>query len=440
MRLIVLFLSSYVLLVPFSFGQCFEPDASIWLNSWASCAEKMNPILDYGESHWIQYDFGSVRALSKSWVWNTNNPEELDQGFKRVKVDYSKDGVDWKYWGEMEFPKAQGEAIYSGFPGPDLQGVKARYVLLTALSNHGHASCHGLAEVKFNLLPDNEARIPPKCGANAEFVQSGIQRISSTEAVVFWEYSEEVNQSFAVHYKEFDKKWTAIYTRDNQVRLTNLKPGALYQFRVETACEEVPIFSELDAFTTLNDEEVNCADLGFNLAGLKVVTTNSALLHWQTLMEGIPYTVELREVGKEWSTYNVDKEELLVEQLEPGLHYEFRVAFLCASNAVRSKIVSFSTLKADHASPGQLVTADQVSLFPNPTLSRLNLLYAAKISGELNITLSSTQGQILWKEKVRLFAGANAVEVNLSDFPSGIYVLQLEHSDGSRFLEKIVRI
>jgi len=131
---------------------CFTPDASIWLNTWTSCQKSQNPKDAYGNTHWIQYNFGEIRTLSKSWVWNSNDPEKLDQGFNQVKIDYSTDGESWEYWGEMTFPKAEGEAIYGGFPGPDLVGIEAQFVLITVESTHG-ADCAGIAEIKFNLLP-----------------------------------------------------------------------------------------------------------------------------------------------------------------------------------------------------------------------------------------------------------------------------------------------
>ncbi|MDA0196664.1 MAG: discoidin domain-containing protein [Bacteroidetes bacterium] len=140
-----------------AFCQYAEPDAGIWVEPWSSCEKKANPKAEYGKTHWIQYNLGDVQNLSKSRVWNVNDPKKLNQGFKNVKIDYSMDGQNWTYFGEMTFPKAEGQAIYGGFQGPDLVGVSARYILLTAVSNHGDSKCSGLTEVKFNLLPTRVA-------------------------------------------------------------------------------------------------------------------------------------------------------------------------------------------------------------------------------------------------------------------------------------------
>ena len=46
-------------------------------------------------------------------------------------------------------PKGPGSSFYQGVNGPDFGGKLARYILITAVTNHG-GSCYGLGEVKFN--------------------------------------------------------------------------------------------------------------------------------------------------------------------------------------------------------------------------------------------------------------------------------------------------
>lgn len=137
-------------------AQEFTPDASIWKDPWVSCNTSPNPNAIYGNTHWVRYDLGVQRNLSKSWVWNINDPERLDLGFREVRVDYSLDGVTWVHHESMTFPKAEGEAVYGGFPGPDLTGVKARYILITGLSSHGNSTCAGFSDIKFNLMLPGE--------------------------------------------------------------------------------------------------------------------------------------------------------------------------------------------------------------------------------------------------------------------------------------------
>ena len=134
-------------------AQNFTADASIWESPWMSCSTSENPNSRRGNSHWIMYDLGLVRNLSKSWIWNVNDPQNLNTGFRTVAVDYSNDGTNWTQQTQMTFPRGTGSAVYSGFAGPDLYGVSARFVLFTVIDTYGDGSCAGIAEVKFNLSP-----------------------------------------------------------------------------------------------------------------------------------------------------------------------------------------------------------------------------------------------------------------------------------------------
>ncbi len=147
----------FTLSVNILFSQdCFAPDEKIWQNPWQSCQQSSNPNSDYGQSHWIMYNLGEIRLLSKSWIWNCNDPKKLSQGFADIKVDYSSDGVNWTYWDDFYCPKANGDLVYPGFSGPDLQGIKAQFILLSVISTHGDGDCASLSDIKFNLLPGYE--------------------------------------------------------------------------------------------------------------------------------------------------------------------------------------------------------------------------------------------------------------------------------------------
>ncbi|MEL6191848.1 MAG: T9SS type A sorting domain-containing protein [Bacteroidota bacterium] len=234
-------------------ANCITPDASIWKDTWASCEATPSPNLANGTSHWIQYDLGLVRKLSKTWVWNTNDPNKLTEGFRRVKVDYSLDGRNWTSWGEMEFPQAQGSAIYGGFSGPDLVGVEARYVLLTALSNHGASSCYGLAEVKFNLLPttfgDYEATA---CLNLASITDIFIEDVGDTEAYVTWEDSNPAGIFYAAEVRVEGIDWIPLYVNqdEKEIDFLDLLPGTTYEFRIGVLCGNKTLYSDIQKFTT----------------------------------------------------------------------------------------------------------------------------------------------------------------------------------------------
>lgn len=135
-------------------------------DSWLSCQMSPNPNPIRGNSHWIMYNLGDTYSLQKSNIWNFNVPERInsfdnqawsltrlpgrtEDGLKDVIIDISVNGTIWTEWGRFTIPKAPASGFYQGASGPDFSGKVARYILITAVSNHG-GSCFGLSEVRFN--------------------------------------------------------------------------------------------------------------------------------------------------------------------------------------------------------------------------------------------------------------------------------------------------
>lgn len=129
-------------------------------SSWLSCQPSPSPNPEHGVSHWIQYDFGGIYALSDAEIWNYNAAGASAQGFKDVIIDYSLNGTDWSNLGTFSWDQATGTSAYGGFDMSEFEGISARYVLFTALSNFDSSGCVGLSEVSFNATTCPNAGTP----------------------------------------------------------------------------------------------------------------------------------------------------------------------------------------------------------------------------------------------------------------------------------------
>lgn len=116
-------------------------------DGWISCDPSPNPSSGHGVSHWIRYDLGQVRTIYDLTFWNMNHPEYITSGIRNVIVEYSNNGSNWTMLDTFTIPKASGSGFYEGINGPDLDGVNARYVLMTAVDNYG-GGCYGLSEIR----------------------------------------------------------------------------------------------------------------------------------------------------------------------------------------------------------------------------------------------------------------------------------------------------
>jgi hypothetical protein len=124
-------------------------------NSWESCAnENTNPNPSRSPyHHWIKYDFGRKYFFQDSWIWNYNVLNQTDKGFRQVYIDYSNDGINWTPLGGLQtWPQATGNLNYEGFTGPNFNNIKARYILVSAVNNHGNLTCYGFSDIKIGAV------------------------------------------------------------------------------------------------------------------------------------------------------------------------------------------------------------------------------------------------------------------------------------------------
>ena len=119
--------------------------------SWVSCDTNANPNTARSTlTKWIKYDFGDIYKFQGTRVWNYNVLNETDKGFKNVTVDYSTDGINWQALGTSYlWQQAPGAADYSGFVGPNMSNLLARYILISAIDTWG-STCAGFSKITFD--------------------------------------------------------------------------------------------------------------------------------------------------------------------------------------------------------------------------------------------------------------------------------------------------
>lgn len=130
---------------------CTESTHSTNINdSWLSCDVSANPNTQRANSHWVMYDLGYLYKLKSTKFWNFNQNGQTNNGMKDIVIDYSLDGITWQEATNYQLSEATGTSNYNGEDGPNLNGLQARYVLITALNTWG-GTCAGLSEAKFDV-------------------------------------------------------------------------------------------------------------------------------------------------------------------------------------------------------------------------------------------------------------------------------------------------
>ena len=130
------------------FGQCFpERHSTNWFDAWVSCETSISP--NSSKSHWIMYELDALFKIDKFKIWNINDPSHLEWGTKNLLIEYSEDGKNWFIADSFVLTKAPGTNDYEGDDWIDLNIPKAKFLLLTSLTNF-KGDCHGFSEIKFS--------------------------------------------------------------------------------------------------------------------------------------------------------------------------------------------------------------------------------------------------------------------------------------------------
>lgn len=199
--------------------QCYPDRHSMSLDAgWASCQKSINPNTSRPTSHWIHYDFGEIYQLGQSTVWNLNQFDRSNNGLNEIVIDYSVDGMEWIEWGYFNLDRADESSFYQGQDGPDLTGISAKEILITAISNHG-GPCYGINEIRI-ATSDVVSNI-----TNVELENYYIEASPIPfDAQLQWSIISDKSQSLA--FKILDIKGSTMESGTVKTNTTNLVPSA----------------------------------------------------------------------------------------------------------------------------------------------------------------------------------------------------------------------
>lgn len=134
------------------FAQCLQDNHSTnVVDHWESCQTATSPNPIRGSVYWVMYDLGYLYSLQTTHFWNYNVTGETGKGFKDLFIDYSTDGANWTEVADFQLDEATGTPTYLGVDGPDLGGIRARYVLISAVNTWGNEPCAGFGELKIEV-------------------------------------------------------------------------------------------------------------------------------------------------------------------------------------------------------------------------------------------------------------------------------------------------
>ena len=103
---------------------------------------------------------------------------------------------------------------------------------------------------------------------------------------------------------------------------------------------------------------------------------------------------------------------------------------------VNNNMVVIKIKTDDVSAANQAIISNKISISPNPIDNLFNIFIPEHIvSKDVNICIRDINGRAIFSKNI--FTNSNSIEVNISDLPTSMYVLELT-ADNMRYVNKIV--
>ena len=215
-----------------------------------------------------------------------------------------------------------------------------------------------------------------------------------------------------------------IYTLSRTIN--NLSMGTIYDWEIRTHCSSgsTSSWTITETFTIagqctvpLNPDEQN-------------ILNNAADLVWDPVVGAVNYKIKWRKIGSGVTVQFVNTNLLSLTGLDPASTYKWRVRSEC--DAASSNVSSFTswqfftTLSSIRISSGDAELAKNLNIYPNPTKGIFNISFVSDEVNSFKLTILDAFGKLIEMENKEMFVGEYTKQVDLSEYPRGIYMVQIK--------------
>ena len=177
---------------------------------------------------------------------------------------------------------------------------------------------------------------------------------------------------------------------------------------------------EIDYTASLDCSPVS----GVNISS---ITDNSATITW--LPESVLfYTVQYKPMGSSLSSAITTVPGITLSGLTPCTSYMYRIQVKCGGSKLYTDWMMFTTTGIDCekiSSPMQ----NEMKLYPNPAEDIINVNYVTDIDNTVNIKVIDVTGKEYLNSMYQSSKGINTYQIDLSDFNSGVYYVQITNGN-----------
>lgn len=277
----------------------------------------------------------------------------------------------------------------------------------------------------------------------AEAFSDSINKISQTKAVVYGHIIHKnigIKESGIEYKMLYDTLFTAVKKNSSIVvdTLVNLKPNHDYVFRTYCQLDDNSlIYGEDKPFHTLSITVTT--DTVNQITDTTATALGSFVYDGDTLFISTGFEYKLENTNNSYSikanTNGLLTFSTKLNNLIPDTNYQVRAWIHYGTDTLFGQIKSFTTLpkKQDSTQIADIVSLDQIVVFPNPVKDKIQL----KLPNNkmYTVELYTMYGQLLKNITVE----ENNFSVDFSSYSSGIYYIRITDKNCNRKTFKVIK-
>jgi hypothetical protein len=214
----------------------------------------------------------------------------------------------------------------------------------------------------------------------------------------------------------------------------SLTAGTVYEWQVRGVCSTDT--SDVSAWTTIETFSTLAPCTKPTNTNVSNITSTSATLGWDPVASATTYDVRFKETSQPWGgwiyTYGVSTNQLTKTGLSSSTYYHWQVRAVCGTSSNLSGFTSyntFTTISGSRLMAGDTTLAIDLNIFPNPTRGIFKISFVSDHVDDFEIVITDIYGQLVSREYKPKFNGVYDKNVDLSNWPKGIYLIKIKTED-----------
>lgn len=180
------------------------------------------------------------------------------------------------------------------------------------------------------------------------------------------------------------------------------------------------------------EEITEVPDLIFPKTGDVAEAYNSVFLEWTAVENADRYLVEIQNVFTGIKLeYLTDSNVLWTQDLEPDSKYAWFVHPFNETSACLKTAKNIFDTGSALTSVNEITEINTLEIYPNPagTTDNIALAIDSESPLDVNITITSINGQVTTNQQSQVRSGANTINLNVPQTP-GVYIISIQHENG----------